>query len=271
MNDVADDGVNDPLGRLRALAKSPRGAPLPDKLPAVEIRQEPEVFQPRGLTLDQGHVRTLKKAIDSNGGVLDAVLVIQLGDDAYLIDGHHRLAAYEAAGVTDAIPVVYFQDTLEEAILEAGRANSRAKLTMTSQERRNYAWRLVRIGPANKGGPSKKQIREAASVSDGLIGEMRRVFTKLGAEANAYPQWWEALKVSKGEDAGAWSDEDRAAWEQQRADDLTDQLRKAWGAPPQNFKVAAMALEAYFGGRIRDIAEELRWALDDDIDDEGSF
>jgi hypothetical protein len=222
MSETATDAGIDALDRLRELAKRPRGTQLPDRLHVKEIKQVPEVFQPRGERLDRGHVLTLKKAAQANGGVLDAVLVIQLAGSADLVDGHHRLAAYEAAGITDPVPVVYFDGGLQEATLEAGKANSKAKLPMTAQERRNYAWRLTLMGPANKGGVSKKQIREASSVSDGLLGEMRRVSGKLGAAAADYKDWWTAMKAAKGEDVGTWSNEDREDWERQRADDLTD-------------------------------------------------
>jgi hypothetical protein len=119
------------------------------------------------------------------------------------------------------------------------------------------------MGPANKGGLSKRQIKDASSVSDGLLGEMRRVHGKLGASAADYGDWWTAMKAAKGEDVGTWSDEDRDNWEQQRADDLTDKLRKAWGPPPGNARLTAMVLEAYLGDRIRDLAEELRDFLED--------
>jgi hypothetical protein len=273
MNDVTtgNKAEDDALARLRELAKEPPGSPLPDTLRVAEIRQVPEVFQPRGEALDAYHVETLKRALINTGGVLDAVLVMQLGDDAYLIDGHHRLAAYMGAGVANPVPVVVFKGTLEEAILEAGRANSKAKLPMTLEERRNFAWRLVRMGGPSKGGPSKQQMREAAAVSDGLVAEMRRVHGKLGTAADNYPRWLTAQKVAKGEDIDTWNDDDRDAWERERADDLAERLRKAWGPPPR-IRVAALALEAYFGGRLSDLRADMRWlAGDDEEEDHGEF
>jgi ParB-like chromosome segregation protein Spo0J len=74
----------------------------------------------------------LVRAIKARGDV-EAVTVIQVGDKAVLIDGHHRVAAYGLAKATSAVPVKYFEGTLEEAVLEAGSANSKAKLPMNNQ------------------------------------------------------------------------------------------------------------------------------------------
>jgi ParB-like nuclease domain len=153
MEQAADHDDLDGLTRLRQAAKSPPTTPLPTTLRVAEIKQVPEVFQPRGQTLDEHHVQTLVRAI-GNHRILDPVLVIQLGQAAYLIDGHHRLEAYAVAGIDVPIPIEHFLGSLEDAILEAGRTNSKAKLPMSQQDRLNFAWRLVRMGSY-----SKKNIR----------------------------------------------------------------------------------------------------------------
>ena len=254
------------LAQLREAAKSPTAAPLPNVLRVAAIRRVPEVFQPRGETLAEHHVQTLVKAI-RNQGALDPVLVIQLGGSAYLIDGHHRVEAYELAGFRDPVPVEYFLGPLDDAILEAGRTNSKAKLPMTPQERQNFAWRLVRMG-----GYSKRRVREAASVSDGLVATMRRAQTQLGERADEYPEWWRARNVAKGLDAADWTDDEREVWKKERASALAEKLAKAWGSKPiQQWEVAAMALEYYFGRRLPELVRELQDLMPEVGDDEEDY
>jgi hypothetical protein len=125
---------------------------------------------------------------------------------------------------------------------------------MSQQDRLNYAWRLVR-----KGKFSKKQIREAASISDGQVGIMRRAQKKLGKEVNEYATWWQALSAYKGWEPDNWSDDERDAWQKAEATKLAERLSKAWGprAVEQDM-LAAMALEIYFGRRVHALIESLR-------------
>jgi ParB-like chromosome segregation protein Spo0J len=148
------------LSALRLMTSTPPPQ-KPDTLPLASIVAMPGLFQPRQE--DERHISELLRAIRTRGEV-EPLTVIQVGDKAVLIDGHHRLVAYGLAKATSAIPVRYFEGTLEEAVLEAGRANSKAKLPMTNRDRQNYAWRLVLIGTY-----SKKEIKDAAAVSDGQV------------------------------------------------------------------------------------------------------
>ena len=103
------------------------------------------LFQPRGWQEeDEAHVQALVRALQRNGPgkLLDPVLVMFIGADLYVVDGHHRLAAYEAASVSGPVPVEHFHGTVQEAVLAAGRANHKDKLPMTTDERHNNAWRL---------------------------------------------------------------------------------------------------------------------------------
>jgi ParB/Sulfiredoxin domain len=104
--------------------KAAEGSPIErhPQLALDRIKRAPELFQPRGHAEDERHVQELARAIKSSR-LLDPMLVMQIGQDAYLIDGHHRLLAYELAGVRSLVPVEYFQGTIEEAVLAGGRAN----------------------------------------------------------------------------------------------------------------------------------------------------
>jgi len=242
-------------------AKAAEGCPdeLPSELPIGQIKQLPELFQPRARVEDERHIQELVRAI-KNRGLLDPLLVIQVGREAYLIDGHHRVQAYELAKVTSPVPVVYFKGTVEEAVLEAGRVNTKTKLPMGTKERQDYAWRLVLLGSY-----SKAETTEAAGVSDGQVAIMRRVKKALGSEAFTYVSWWHAHRKARGQADFEMSDEDRDAWKEALAERYADRIAKACG--PQfrnNTEVAAMTLERLFGRRLEELVGDLRGFLPDD-------
>lgn len=242
------------LAGLRSMAPSPTPAEKPGALPIASIVPMPGLFQPRGE--DERHISELVRAIRTRGEV-EPVTVIQVGDKAVLIDGHHRLAAYRLAKVTSAIPVKYFEGTLEDAVLEAGRSNSKAKLPMNNQDRQNYAWRLVLMGNF-----SKRQIIDAAAISDGQVAAMRRVKRALGPAAYDAPSWWRAQRDARGIVGTEITDDDRERWLEEQAQDYADQLSKAFGSQlPGNPEVAARALSIHFGRRLQDLA----WAIRDHL------
>ena len=244
--------------RVEAAQKSP--IKRPPALAVRAIRRVPDLFQPRHTQEDERHIQELARAV-RNVGMLEPMLVMYIGRHPYLIDGHHRLAAYEVAGVTAPVPVEYFHGTIEQAVLEAGRANSRAKLPMTSQERHDFAWRLVLMGTY-----SKRQTLEAAGVSDGQVANMRRAKKALGSDAFEHSSWWMAHLKWRGLDRDM-SDEERDAWKETLAADYADRIAKACGPKfRNNAEIAAMSLDRLFGRRLEDLVAQLRWFLPEDSD-----
>ncbi len=138
------------LKRVRSEAgKHPTPDPKPTQLTLEEIAVLPELFQPRYEVSDY-HVRALKSAVSANRGEpLDAVLVWWSGERWYLLDGHHRLDAYERHNAEHPdrpirkTNVKTFCGTLAEAMMCAAGANSKDKLPMSQQDKSNAAWRLV--------------------------------------------------------------------------------------------------------------------------------
>lgn len=261
---IADELYFEPAEVLRELKAMDDGTEppsvLPNKLPINQIILKTALFQPRGL--NERHIHELVRAIKAHG-TLDPLTVMYIGGATVLLDGHHRVAAYEESKVTDAVPVSYFQGTLEEAVLESGKANSKAKLPMTSSERQEYAWRLVLLGAKY----SKKSIREASGVSDGQVANMRRVKKQLGNEAFQARNWWAAYMEYKGK-TGDFTGVDEE-WIEALANEYADRLSKEFGAKlANNATIAARALEIHFGRRINELAFELQGFVSDD---EGDF
>jgi ParB-like chromosome segregation protein Spo0J len=252
------------LAELKAKTRETPPHPLPDRLPLSAIKQIPELFQSRRMS--ERHISELVRAIQ-NFGVVEPVTVIQVGNEPVLIDGHHRLAAYALAKRTTDIPVRYFPGTLEEAILEAGAANSKAKLSMTTQERQDYAWRLELFGRY-----SKAEIAAAAGVSKSQVAYMRAAKRTIGDEAFSCRSWSQARRLAAGKNAYTGMDEEeREQWIEEQANKYADRLTKEFGNKlSNNPEVAAMALAIYFGRRLPEIHAELgqHLAEEDDCDDD---
>ncbi|SBW11265.1 ParB domain protein nuclease [uncultured Alphaproteobacteria bacterium] len=251
------------MARLKAeVAASPNPEPLSAKLPLDKITLLPELFQPRGVS--KQHVSELAGKVKS-GRTLEPLTVFQAGRKAYLIDGHHRITAYKLAKFSKPVPVAFFDGTVEQAVLEAGRANSRAKLSMSTQEKMDFAWRLVRMGTY-----SKSEIMEAASVSDGQVGTMRRIFKALGDEAHDFDNWRKAKRQADGKGSLEFTEEDIATWKETQAQSMADRLAKALSTRMADRpEIAARALSIHFGRRLPELYRELGFHVSEvDLDDD---
>ncbi|AOG03975.1 ParB/Srx family N-terminal domain-containing protein [Bosea sp. RAC05] len=254
------------LTRLEAQARQPTPAVLPDKLAWSDIRQEPDLFQARGGQLYEPHLSDLASAIGREG-MLDPVEVIQIGPQAVLIEGHHRMEAYRRAGITEGIPVVYFTGTVEGAVAESGRANSRAKLPMPLRERNDYAWKLVKLGRH-----SIKQTATAANISERQVAIMRKVAKALGAGAFDHERWMAALQASKGIAPMTWEPDEIEARKEAQAQEYAERLSKAfYNKLTNNPEIAARALALHFGDKLGEVVRELEGYIgqrdDDEVDD----
>jgi hypothetical protein len=72
---------------------------------------------------------------------------VRRGDRFFAVDGHHRLAAYDAAEWKGPIPVETFAGSLAAARREGLNRNTQDQLTMTQAEKREIAWQLEKENP----------------------------------------------------------------------------------------------------------------------------
>lgn len=110
----------------------------PSTLPLNEIEVADTVFQHRTNSefSSDVHVKALLKGLkNTSGKPFDPVTVMWGGDRWVLVDGHHRMRAYQEFGFDAPVPVQVFQGTLEEAFGEALRANVHDKLSMSSKRK----------------------------------------------------------------------------------------------------------------------------------------
>lgn len=158
----------------------------PNALELELIIELPTLFQPRGwsLTMWPGnsveHVKRMTRVL-IGGKPLDPVTVMAFGDEWYLVDGHHRLAAYQKAKWAEPIPVTTLRSQLSgEARVafaedESLSQNSKNRLNLKDNEKADAAWRAI----VARSEASKKATAGRYEVSTTTVANMRRVKREL--------------------------------------------------------------------------------------------
>jgi hypothetical protein len=165
-----------------------------------------DVFQPRLDGLDQKHLRGLKgdlRRLDPKD--IDPILVIAqqhpgIGLEYIVVDGHHRLETLKSLG-RDHINIKVWQGSAREALEQGIKENNKAKLSLSSEDQYETAWKLVQhMKPCGtKPHYKREEIADIAGVS-----------TRFVDEARAH---WRQLKGTEGLDSTTWR-EARAALKQ---------------------------------------------------------
>lgn len=201
----------------------------PSTLPLNEIEVADTVFQHRTNSefSSDVHVKALLKGLkNTSGKPFDPVTVMWGGDRWVLVDGHHRMRAYQEYGFDAPVPVQVFQGTLEEAFGEALRANVHDKLSMSAKEKTNAAWRIV-VGTdlsinatAQLSLASKATVKHMRKVRDTLRAKYHHGF--LGAlDWPAARARYDGIDDEFGDNDGAWLDK--------KARIIADKLTKTFG------------------------------------------
>ncbi len=203
------------------------GKPQSDKptsLPLKVIRYAATVFQPRlfdGNRADSvSHVMTLKDAIRAKQQ-LPSVTVWWSGRSWRVLDGHHRLQAYQQVSsdkkrpmMIHSVPVQVFEGSLNQAIAHATECNSRDKLPMTKDDKLERAWKLVALQDATL---SREAIAKTAQVSDRTVGNMRAMLARFLIENPTEDplDWtWADIKADevKPEKDDSWAEQEAQRW-----------------------------------------------------------
>jgi hypothetical protein len=209
-NPVMIDDETRPEAHRRVTAEaaqrdaSPAPAKTPRKLPLKAIHVEELVFQQRGedrtiFSSSRRHVDNLADFLKANPKAeLDPLTIWWSGARWIVIDGHHRLKAYQqvqgeeaAHRVVKALPVEAFTGTLNAAILRSAEGNTKDKLPMTFEEKADCAWRMVCLPRADDGSEAftKSQIAKSAGVSERTVASMRKVRKELAQKIAAGEFW----------------------------------------------------------------------------------
>jgi hypothetical protein len=254
---------------LRRLAAKTARADRPATLALGEMKVVRSALQPRAdlqTGEDAAHVEELVRALRAKPSahqVLDPITVAVFGREFVVIDGHHRLAAYERVGVA-AVPVDYFEGSLEDAIREAASRNSRNRLAMNHAEKLESAWRLVLLDKF-----SRREIAEATGASERTIITMRGARKRLQEQhpGGSLGTWAEAKRTLSGDAIREFSEEMIAA----QIREWATRFRKTFGTKAtKQPTIFGDALQLYARGLPRalvdhwsDIAREVVEELDD--------
>jgi hypothetical protein len=253
-----------------------------DVLPR-DIRERLELFQPRrpgyGLRkLDTKHVTTLATRI-TRKGELDPVLVVKLqtvnpytgkvdGHEWVVVDGHHRIAAYQKAKWSGTIKCEWFAGTVREAADESLRRNEKIHLDVQQGDKWEEAWKRVLLGWG-----SKQEIVKLTGCGEGTVAKMRRAVTwhqepmgeklvvALGPDLRVHP-WAKVNGVLLDLTPKEW-DQNEAAAKLARA--LVTRLTDRLSNDPE---VTAQALWLYDRDLCPKLVEALRARIQSEEDDE---
>jgi hypothetical protein len=100
--------------------------------------------------------------------------------------------------------VEWFTGTINEAASASMARNSKYKLNMTTQDKLNAAWRLIRLG-----GFSRAQIVRDASIGDGQVSRMRRVLKAHYEDVINVDVWQKASRIASGKNH-EWTEDEMA-------------------------------------------------------------
>jgi hypothetical protein len=263
---------------------SPAPAKAPRRLPLKVVYVEERVFQQRADELvifsdSQRHIDTLAAILKANSKAeLEPLTVWWSGARWIVIDGHHRLKAYQQVHndpkvrrAVKAVPVEAFNGTLKQSILRSAEGNTKDKLPMSKDEKSDFAWRMVceTSSAGEVEAYSKVELATAAAISERTIANMRRVRKDLERKDalneldDWMPEgglgelsWMEALCVSKGEtvakDALEWLDAEAERWAKKMADALGSK-------PYESPGLMARALLKFSEKMVADMLQEEVW------------
>lgn len=154
-----------------------------------QIDLESEEGTPRPGPLDAIRIKEL--VIRLKGGDMDPVLLWRNPDDRdaplIILDGRHRIAAYRSLN-RKRVKARVIECPFRDALLHSGEVHKRDQKALTSEERANFAWRLVRLEGYNY---SKSETANASGVSEPTVGRMRKRLKEM-QESDQEPTgvWW---------------------------------------------------------------------------------
>jgi hypothetical protein len=232
---------------------------------ASSIMTLDNLFQPRRIT--NWHVDDLVRAVKSKR-VITPLLVLRIGERGYLLDGHHRLAAYrtvdKAQGCVSRVPCEFWDGTIAGAVLEARRRNSETKLAMTTTQKLDDAWKLVKMVRAGESKTeyhfSKAEIVAASDVARGTVTNMRKALETLGREAARPIAVWELARklASDKTGAGTMTPDELEERKRQMVEDWVGRLRRTFGQRfGKDTELAADVLHRYLGPKTEAVGVDM--------------
>lgn len=230
MNVFSDPGLN------RLLAQEPRDVSLGDIRadPRLQARDEllvPMRFRPAYQRESEKQIAMLCATLLASAKVqLTPILLACIDGLLYVIDGHHRVAAYRKAK-REAIPAQVANMTWVEAAVTSKAANclNHSTLAPYAEERKEWAWQYILH--ATRGGVSKPKGLTVRKVADAFKLTRNQTHPLLQAADRFDPTLYgpEACDSLTGFPKWRYVQARRSVWEPQRpleGDALAAELSK---------------------------------------------
>jgi len=234
-----------------------------------------DAHKEHGKSID--HINTLAGNV-KKGVLFEAILVIRSdeGDGKYIVvDGHHRLKAYKKAWKDEAgkkvpIKVLPACTTRDEATLLSLLSNKDDKLSMTSRQKTEAAWKILRTNETVRNAGSLRRVADALKniISHVTIGKMLKHYKKLAnAGESAEGLWIEHQRGNLEYDDDYDEDQRRQERMEKLAASLTVATVKMRGMPPHD---VLDVLHKVLWERGYDFKGKITFCTDDEYDDEDS-
>lgn len=249
---------------LEAEASQERLSRRPLQISTRHIRVADQVFQWRqsewNVAEDQRHTLELTRVLMDRGEPLDPILVTVVGDNIFVVDGHHRLQAYHTARWEHRVPVEYFEGTVQEAREEALHRNIKNKLPMTTEDKFEAAWRLVK----DETHRTQTVIEDLTTVSRRTISTMASIWREHGNKLYDVP-WRRAKRHQWQTDE---DDLDVDDWKEKKAQEMAKTLLHNLGPDARkHVDILAMAFMVLDPGLASELASELSRLVEYDADE----
>lgn len=253
-----------------AAASTPTPSVDGSRLPLDCLQVLPAAFQPRTLrdeVVDARHVLELVNALGKRGERgLDPILVFWSGVAWFVVDGHHRLAAYRSSKEWDqpTVLVEVFRGDARAAIAEATERNMKTNLPLLKMDKSNAGWRLVCL--------TELKVKEVMATADLSRSQVIKMRARLREIEEQYPDrftrdelaaygWREVLRPTfGGQEQELEFDDDRAI---QLAHDIHGRLRREFkDVLAKNPDAFAMAIRLLHNGLPAMLMESPEWEDD---------
>jgi hypothetical protein len=219
------------LGKPAATQMSAQGTTGPIvNLARSSIRVATNVFQwripKRNMLPSDDHIFEMARALQRQRSPLKPIIVFPVGKVFYVMDGHHRLAAYDTAQWTKAIPAQVYKGSLDAAWREALRRNSKDKLPMSKEDKTSAAWRIVK---KNDPRDSISITANLSGVATGTVDNMRKVWRTISDGKHGDAKDLQALTWARARSLaeGRKDDNNLDDWREEEANKLVDALLRA--------------------------------------------
>jgi hypothetical protein len=156
-----------------------------------------DIFQVRDIDshltgnhfISKTHINSLKKPLLNPDKELDPITIgwARVNSSNWewvVIDGHHRIEAYRKAKRAH-VPVVVFEGTAREMVLESIKGNNQDKLPMTATDKIEAAWT---IWVAMMGDKERWRTVKALGPSPGTMSNFNKTEKRYAEKLKKYPE-----------------------------------------------------------------------------------